>query len=121
MFFFNKKFKQLETMIEEVESNLLRRIQYYESQTMSAVARVDEAVRAVHNMVANVDYIQDRQHDIVLKINELREIVDILAQEPKVTTEIVSDTKPKSSKSKKKETPDNLKFSFKRGRPEGME
>lgn len=121
MFFFNKKFKQLEAMIEEVESNLLRRIQYYESQTMSAVARVDEAVRAVHNMVATVDYISDKNHEVISKLNELREIVNILSQEPNVTTEIVADTKPKSSKTKKKESSDNLKFSFKRGRPEGME
>ena len=104
MFFFNKKFKQLEAMIEEIESNLLRRIQYYESQTMSAVARVDEAVRAVHNMVANVDYIQDKQHDIVLKLNELKGIIDVLVQEPGVTTEIISDTKPRLYKSESENT-----------------
>lgn len=135
MFFTNKKIKELEAKIDHIETNLLKRISYYETQVSNAVNRMDESVRAVHNMVQTVNYIESTHHDIFFKLKELKDMVDSLkntqsemesALELSIKEFILSQTiePKKTTKTKKIEevsTPTQSKFSFKRGRPEGLE
>jgi hypothetical protein len=99
---------------------------------------MDEGVRAVQNMVQTVTYIENTHHDIFFKLKELKDMVETIKSNQETIETAVEESikefvfnqavEPKKPSRTKKPVPveevptsTQAKFSFKRGRPEGLE